>query len=36
MYSAFNFAILVMEISFGQTDSQAVVFVQLPKPSLSI
>ena len=36
IYSEFSFAIFDMEISFGQTDSQACVFVQLPNPSLSI
>jgi hypothetical protein len=35
-YSAFRRAILLMEISFGQTASQAPVLVQAPNPSLSI
>jgi hypothetical protein len=35
-YSFFSLEIFVIEISFGQTASQACVKVQLPNPSLSI
>lgn len=35
-YSLFNLEIFVIEISFGQTASQAPVKVQEPNPSLSI
>src|SRR5689334_8528861 len=36
IYSFFNREMLVIEISLGQTASQACVNVQLPNPSLSI
>src|SRR3954468_5022416 len=35
-YSAFNRAMLVRRISFGQVASHAPMLVQAPKPSLSI